>query len=406
MRRAGLPAWGFALAGWVALGGCGEREAARSSTSPETLGLDPPAAAGAFAPRLTQDGDDLLASWLEPLPAAPGSHRFVVARLADERWIGPFEIARGDDFFANWADVPGVGVAGDGSLLAHWLVKTGADTYAYSIFLARSTDRGQSWTRLGALNDDAVPSEHGFVSWVAEEDGARAIWLDGRAMPEGGAMTLRTARVGATVGPSTVLDERVCECCPTDLVMTARGPLGAYRDRSPEEVRNIGIVEVTGGAPAPRALAEDGWQIPGCPVNGPALDAEGGRVVAAWFTAPNGAAVVQAAFSEDAGVTFEAPRRIDSGRPLGRVDVRLLADGAAVVSWLEAVGDVAELRLRRLPRAGGALEARSIAATAAARASGVPQLARLGDRLFIAWVETGANDASRLRLHALPAASL
>ncbi len=371
---------------------------------PPAVDLDPPAAAGALAPALAVDGERLLASWLEPLP--DGAHRLAMAHLAGESWSRVAEVARSAEMFANWADVPRVVVAGDGALLGHWLGKTGADTYAYSIFLARSTDGGESWTRLGTLNDDGVPSEHGFVSWVPEGTGARAIWLDGRAMPEGGAMALRTAWVGEAVGESRLLDDRVCECCPTDLVVTTRGPLAAYRDRSAEEIRNIGLVEPAAEQPTPRPLAEDGWRIPGCPVNGPALDAAGERVVAAWFTAPEGRAAVQAAFSDDAGATFEPPRRIDSGRPLGRVGVQLLADGAAVVSWLEVVGERAELRLRKVPRAGPAGDPRTVASTDTSRASGIPRLARVGDRLYVAWVETSAEAESRLRLQAVSTGSL
>ena len=65
----------------------------------------------------------------------------------------------------------------------------------------------------------------------------------------------------------------------------------------------------------------DGWQIEGCPVNGPAIDTDGGRAVVAWFTAANNTPKVKVAFSGDDGVTFGKAFEIDKGTPSGRVDV-------------------------------------------------------------------------------------
>lgn len=365
----------------------------------DAAALDPPAVTGAFAPRLAADSRGLLLSWLEPLPE--GGHRFVVSRFAEDVWSAPVEIARGEDFFANWADMPGVGVAGDGALVAHWLVKTGPETYAYSIALARSTDGGATWTELGWLHDDGTPTEHGFVSWAPDGDAVRAVWLDGRAMAEGGPMSLRTARVGAAVGPATVLDERVCECCTTDVAVTARGPLAVYRDRSLEEVRDIGLARADGTAP-PTLLHADGWEIAGCPVNGPAIDADGERVAVAWFTAAGEVPSVRLALSADAGESFSAPLRVDLGDPLGRVDVRLDPAGGAVVVWLETVGEEASVALRRFSATGAAGAAVSVGRTAPSRASGFPKLAPLAGSWAVAWVEADGGGAHRVRVSALP----
>jgi hypothetical protein len=261
----------------------------------------------------------------------------------------PGPIAAGDDFFANWADLPGVVAAADGSLTAHWLAKTGEETYAYSIFLARSTDGGVSWTPLGRLNDDDTPTEHGFVSYVAADDGVRAFWLDGRAMAEGGPMSLRTAVITDQVGPDEVLDERVCECCSTDAAMTSTGPVVVARDRSESEIRDISIVRrVDGDWSRAQPIHADAWQIDGCPVNGPEIAADGDLVAVAWFTAAGAEPRVQMAISHDAGASFGRPVLIDGEGPLGRVDVVL--DGKeAVVSWL-AFGD--RRPDRRHPRRG------------------------------------------------------
>ena len=87
-------------------------------------------------------------------------------------------------------------------------------------------------------------------------------------------------------------------------------------------------------------------------MNGPAVAASGRRVAVAWFTAANDAPRVKLAFSTDAGASFGAPVRVDDGNPLGRVDVVLLDDGSAVVSWVESSPEGSSLRVRRI-RADG-----------------------------------------------------
>ena len=51
-----------------------------------------------------------------------------------------------------------------------------------------------------------------------------------------------------------------------------------------------------------------------------------------------------AAFSFDGGASWGTARRVDEGRPLGRVDIELLPDGGAVLTWLESGPQAAEVR--------------------------------------------------------------
>lgn len=344
-----------------------------------------PAESDAMAPYLVADGADLLASWLEP--TTTGGHRFAVSRLHDERWSAPVVIAEGDDFFANWADVPKIGVAGDGTLWAHWLAKLGDATYAYGIFIARSDDGGASWSPQGLLHDDTTPAEHGFVAYAAEGDDLRAVWLDGREMPAGSPMSLRTALLADGVGSSVVLDDRVCECCPTELTGASGGVLTFYRDRGDDETRNIGLAQRSpGGWSAPRHLHDDAWRIPGCPVNGPAADSMSERVAVAWFTAGQEQPRVQLAVSDDGGRSFGEPVIVDAERPLGRVDLVLDAVGDSWVSWLAVSDNLAQVRLARF--AGEERLDFVVAQTGSSRSSGIPRLARAGERLYLAWVET------------------
>jgi thiol-disulfide isomerase/thioredoxin len=370
--------------------------------------VDPPAAPGAMAPNLPADGDTVWLTWLEP---AGAGHRMQIASLGPAGWSAARTVAEGDDFFANWADVPSVVRAGDGSLIAHRARRTGAGKYAYEVRLSRSTDGGATWRDLGPAHDDATAAEHGFVSIVARDAGALAIWLDGRETAKGGPTTLRAARVdGDRVGPDRVVDARVCDCCGTSAALTAEGPIVAYRDRGDREVRDVQVARFTGGRwLPPRTVHADGWEMPGCPVNGPVVRAVGRHVAVGWFTGAGGARV-RVAFSEDAGSTFGAPVEIDARAPLGRVDLTLAPGGDAIVSWLATDGlapEKAAVRLRRVAPDGRLGPVLDVAETVAARSAGFPRMAQMGGDLLVVWTQPGEVSrvrAARLPLDAVPAA--
>lgn len=110
----------------------------------------------------------------------------------------------------------------------------------------------------------------------------------------------------------------------------------ANQDRSEEEIRDISLVRwIDGVWSNPTEVSENGWEISGCPVNGPAIDATGDRVALVWFMRANDIPAVRMVFSDDRGTSFGAPICIDLGAPFGGVDVLQLADGTALVSWVE-----------------------------------------------------------------------
>lgn len=341
-----------------------------------------PAGNGAAEPFLAAGRDgSLLLSWIE-------SDSVRVARFDGGRWSTPSTVVARKDLFVNWADFPSVVELSDGALLAHWLQKSGAGKYAYDVRIARSRDGGKSWSASQVLHDDGTPTEHGFVSLVADpaRPVAHAVWLDGRRMAGGGDMTLRYTSIASdgTIASPAELDQRTCECCTTALTATAGGLVAAYRDRSAEEIRDISVVRRNAlGWSIPVPLHRDGWKIAGCPVNGPQLDARGNEVVAAWFAKDR----VNVAFSGDAGATFGKPVRIDAGKPTGRVDVLLQPDGAALVTWIDGAGDQTAIVGRRVPRQGEPGPIFTIARSSTARASGFPRMARAGDATYVAWTE-------------------
>ena len=395
-----------ALAALVALAACGRPRAEKPMTARE---IGSPAGEGSGEPNLAvaQDGTVLL-SWIER--GAEGRHalRFSVLGGGDA-WSPPRTIAEGENWFVNWADFPAVATLPDGTMFAHWLAKSGPGTYAYDVRVTASRDRGTTWTAPVVPHRDGTQTEHGFVSmtpWSDREMGI--VWLDGRKTAGGGhgehggpgaAMSLVHATVdaGGRLGAETILDPRVCDCCQTDAARTANGVVVVYRDRSEDEVRDMSVVRFADGRwSQPHTLAADGWQINGCPVNGPAIAAEGDKVAVAWFTAAHDKPAVKVAFSDDAGATFGAPIAVDEGRALGRVDVAMLDGSAALVSWLEQ-GDAgaAAFRVRRIGADGSRGPTATAAVSTGARSSGFPRMARSGSLVVLAWRD--AADPPRVR---------
>jgi peroxiredoxin len=378
-----------------------------------------------MAPNLVAAGpDELLLTWLEPQELTEGKpqpHRLRFAHLKEGDWSAASTVIQSEALVANWADFPSVARGADGTLVAHWAERSGKSPYAYDVVLGRSKDGGKSWQRLGPAHDDKTQTEHGFVSLLAEGAGVRAIWLDGRetAGAEGheghgaGAMTLRTAVLGKALARGELLDSRVCDCCGTSAAMTADGPVVVYRNRDGDETRDIYILRRGAkGWSKPQPVHADGWKVPGCPVNGPAVAARGRRAVVAWYTYAGDRPRVRLAFSEDAGASFGAPLEVDGPKgsrvPLGRVDVVLDEDGSALVSWLASEREEASLLVRRATADRRLGEELHLEKTRADRQSGFPRMERLGGALFLAWTEVGTPSHVRtvqLRTADVPPAS-
>ncbi|MFQ5425839.1 MAG: hypothetical protein ACE5EV_02025, partial [Gaiellales bacterium] len=230
---------------------------------------------------------------------------------------------------------------------------------------------------------------------LRERDGVRAFWLDGRETLKGGSMALVTRRVGESNAPEVVVDGDVCSCCQTSAAMTRAGPIVVYRDHRDGEIRDISIVRRTkDGWTDPAPVHRDGWEIPGCPVNGPSADSSGSLSAVAWYTCAGGKPRVLVAFSRDDGASFAPPIVIDDARPLGRVSVACVAGGAAVC-WLARRGERAAISLCRVTTEGSLGEVLVLGTTGASRAAGFPRMVRSGNSLVLVWRELA--DVPRLR---------
>jgi hypothetical protein len=354
---------------------------------------------------LAPDGD-LLLSWIER--RGENGHRLMFARYPERTpaWSAPRQIAQGTNWFVNWADFPALQALPDGSLWAHLLVKNGEATYAYDVQLHASRDGGRRWQVADPVHTDGTPTEHGFASLWPQTDGTLGIaWLDGRetagghdhashghAGHGGSRMTLRAAVFGAPARKLSehAIDGMTCDCCQTDAAVGARGVLLAYRDRDPDEVRDIKVTRFDGDAWTPPATVHaDRWVMPACPVNGPAIAARGDQAWVAWYTEAGGEPSLRLARSADGGAQFAPPVVLArGGDQIGRVD--LAADASGVwMSWMQEAGGRQSLWLARFSPdlAQEMLRVQVAELAGRGRATGFPRLQVRGGSAWLAWTE-------------------
>ncbi len=384
----------------VVVGGITALLHARQSVRPDAPGgwtvegVASPAGANSSAPQLTVEGNRTLLSWME----SNGKHSSLkFSERTATGWSEPRLVAEGDDLVVNAADVPSVRALADGTLVAAWLRSNSPDPEAYDLLLAWSRD-GQTWTPPVSPHHDGTKTQHGFASlFQAPGGGAGVVWLDGRATHgDEGDMSLRSAMFGADgkQRSESVVDARVCECCPTSIAVTAEGPIVAYRNRSAREIRDIYVSRLAAGRwTTPVAVHHDNWRVEACPVNGPSLSASGRTVAVAWFTAVKDEGRAFLAFSHDGGGVFGPPVRLDDASSLGRVEVALLDDGSAAAGWVEFGEERSQFKIRRVDQSGARSPAVAVADISGTR---YPRLVRAGGELLMAWTAS-ENGTSRVR---------
>jgi hypothetical protein len=183
------------------------------------------------------------------------------------------------------------------------------------------------------------------------------------------------------------------------------GPVAVYRDRSTFEIRDIYVTRFVDGAWQPGVpLAEDNWEIPGCPVNGPSISASGNFVAAAWFTAAGGEPKLKLRISADGGVSFGDVIEVDAGKLLGRVGTVAVGENEVAVSWLRTAEDGRnELAVRRYSASGLPGQTRIVARGVGSFS--VPQIGLSGEDLVFVWTET-AERVNTIHSARVPVAAL
>jgi len=364
-----------------------------------------PTANGSGMINITNASNTLYFSWIEKIEDF--GHGLKFATYANNRWYETNEIARGENWFANWADFPSLAVFDDGRIAAHWLQKSGDGTFHYDVAMKFYDPKTESWSETELLNTDGLKAEHGFVSLLPLDNGnLMAVWLDGRKTAtansdmenhdhgHSGEMTLRAALFDADFNRTEEweLDGRICDCCQTSATQSGDKVIVVYRDRSDDEVRDIAIVTFDGeNWEDPVKLNEDNWNIAGCPVNGPSISSFGNNVLAAWFTMADGSPKIQFKVSSDAGGNFSEAIQLNTNPGAGRVHVTAMdTRNSFVVVWLENIDNATNIVAAEISVNGDVIEKFIVGESSESRASGFPRVGFTGEKLLFSWV--GSNE--------------
>jgi len=287
--------------------------AAAQAPQPWTLKIQPVelgAGKGANGVQLTVSKRGALASWIE----SDEEPTLKFAERTAAGWSAPVKVASGEDWFITEADTPSVLRLSSGALVGDWMQSSSDEFEASNLRLVYSKDEGKTWSKSFLPHHDGTITQHAFATLFELANGnLGVVYLDGRLTVkdrEHGPMTLRYGAYNAawTQVSDRAIDAKVCDCCTMNVAMTTDGPIAIYRNRTDDEIRDIYVTRYEKGAwTAGKAVHDDGWQIHACPVNGPAITAQGNNVAAAWFTAKNDQGQSWAAFSKDGGRTFGQP---------------------------------------------------------------------------------------------------
>ena len=356
---------------------------------------------------------DLFISWTEQVL---DSNFLYVTKLEGGSWSNKKLITKGTDWFVNWADFPSISYNNlSNSIFSFHLQKSSEETFSYDVNYHINSK--ETWKDMNKIHDDNTFSEHGFVSSIPYKDGFMVSWLDGRNTygvgdhgHAKGAMTIRSAVLDSNgnIVSQNVIDEMVCECCQTSMAISGDIPIVVYRDRSEGEIRDIYYSRyIDSNWTEPHPIHNDGWEINGCPVNGPNVDSYGDNVVVSWFSASNGRPKVNLKFSTDNGRTFGDKILIDEvdNSPLGRVDIELISETEAIISWLSTVDGKGKLLIRKIKTNGEIGPIKVVDEISTERSTGFPQIEKFNDDVYISWTDN-SELGKKVRVTKIPLLSI
>jgi hypothetical protein len=257
------------------------------------------------------------------------------------------------------------------------VVAYGSKTDGTAIKIARSTDGGRTFADGRALQAAGAAGDRGWHALTVDPSGdAHVLWLDHRGLAaqkahshehhekaaiDGVAMArhsgLYYAHDGQSPSGERELADGVCYCCKVAMASAPGGVIAAaWRHVYEGNIRDIAFsISRDGGqsfSPQSR-VSTDGWQLAGCPDDGPAMaiDAEGTMHVV-WPTVIGGDTPEGALFyaSSRDGRTFTPRQRVPtlgSPRPM-HPQIVVGANGRITVAWDEVMNGIRQAAARPL----------------------------------------------------------
>jgi hypothetical protein len=199
------------------------------------------------------------------------------------------------------------------------------------LMFARSLMFGRKFEKPIRVTDKATPSTNSFSSMAVAPNGhIYAVWLDGRDAnlnPRGTSSVYiaRSTDRGASFSKNIRVAGGACPCCRPQIAFGSKGEVFvAWRKVFEGDIRDIVVSTSLDGGESfaePRRVAVDNWRISGCPHSGPAVAVMGRRLYISWFSEGSGAdAGIRLSWSDDGARTFAKPvivsgKTLDSNHP-------------------------------------------------------------------------------------------
>ncbi|MGE3190054.1 MAG: hypothetical protein AB7N90_10265 [Vicinamibacterales bacterium] len=363
-------------------------------------------------PWVAADGAFVAVAFGASRPGAGGSDVYVaMSRDGGRRFDAPVRVnavegeARlGGDLPPRIALAPAAGAA-PGIVVAYG-VKAGNT----SIVVARSRDGGRTFAPATRMQAEGAAGDRGWQALAVDDAGAaHVLWLDHRGLAaqkskptehdhmDGAAMAQLSGLYYASTNgqQERELVKGVCYCCKTALATAPGGRLfAAWRQVYPGNIRDIAFLASTDGGrtfSAPARVSDDGWQLAGCPDDGPALAVDAsGRAHIAWPTVIGGDTPEGAIFyaSTADGQRFTPRLRVPTlGAPRPQhPQVVVTGPGQVAIAWDESTAGrrQAAVRALRIDGSGTGVFGDALL-LGGAEASTYPVLAVTSEGLLAAW---------------------
>ena len=97
--------------------------------------------------------------------------------------------------------------------------------------------------------------------------------------------------------------------------------------------------------------------------------------------------MVNLAFSNDEGFSFESPIRLDMSKPIGRVDLTWISPYEVMASWIESSEQTTNIVASIISRDGSINTPYTISEIQPGRVSGYPQMEKVNNQIMFAWTE-------------------
>ena len=195
-----------------------------------------------------------------------------------------------------------------------------------------------------------------------------------------------------------MLDDDVCTCCPTGAIQLPSGSAVVYRDRLPQEIRDISLVHLKNNAwSKPSRIEKDNWVMPGCPVNGPSIATNGNIIAVSRFTVIKNKAKIILRLFKDGQTASGKEITLDENIPVGRCTTVCSKDAVYNI-WIGVDKKQTVLRMAEVSLSGKIKRKITLVPIDKDRSSGMPRAIFSNNYLWVSW--TGSNQVRLGRLKA------